>query len=199
MRAPTPSAAAELVSNDTSHKHESLKGREQRLRNVMQIYLAQQKQHLSGLTQALNSHHPKHQLQRQSQLLDEFEFRLSSAIKQRLSQETLRLSNKQHRLMALSPSRQLDRQTNRLDQLQARLKQAMQKQLDSAKHQFAVTVGKLDTVSPLATLQRGYSITQDARGQVITNAQSVEVGSAITTKLDNGIIESQVTSIKDHS
>ncbi|WP_445206051.1 exodeoxyribonuclease VII large subunit [Vibrio sp. 10N] len=198
VRAPTPSAAAELVSNDTSHKHESLKSREQRLRNTMQIYLAQQKQQFSALTQALNSHHPKHQLQRQSQLLDEFEYRLSSAMKQRLSQEALRLNNKQHRLMALSPDRQLEKQSNRLVQLQARLKQAIQKQLNTAKHQFAVTAGKLDTVSPLATLQRGYSITQDNKGHVITNAHSLEVGSTITTKLDTGVIESQVTRIQDN-
>ncbi len=196
MRAPTPSAAAELISNDTSHKHESLVTREQRLRNVIRIYLSEQKQRLSALMQDLSNQHPKHHLQRQSQRLDEFEYRLNSAIKQRLSQETLRLTNKLHRLTLQSPVTRLAQQSHRLNQLENRLEQAMQRQLATTKHKFALSVGKLDTVSPLATLKRGYSITQDESGNVITHADSIQLGTTITTQVEHGKIHSTVTEIK---
>lgn len=196
MRAPTPSAAAELISNDTSHKHESLITREQRLRNVIRIYLSEQKQRLSALMQDLSNQHPKHHLQRQSQRLDEFEYRLNSAIKQRLSQETLRLTNKLHRLTLQSPVTRLAQQSHRLNQLENRLEQAMQRQLATTKHKFALSVGKLDTVSPLATLKRGYSITQDESGNVITHADSIQLGTTITTQVEHGKIHSTVTEIK---
>nr|WP_253805767.1 exodeoxyribonuclease VII large subunit [Vibrio mediterranei] len=196
VRAPTPSAAAELVSNDTSHKRESLITREQRLRNVIRLYLSEQKQRLSSLMQDLSNQHPKHHLQRQSQRLDEFEYRLNAAMKQRLSQETLRLTNKLHRLKLQSPVTRLAQQSHRLSQLESRLEQAMQRQLSSTKHKFALTVGKLDTVSPLATLKRGYSITQDEDGKVISHADSVEIGSTMTTQLEHGTLVSTVTDIK---
>ncbi|MBY6199558.1 exodeoxyribonuclease VII large subunit [Vibrio hangzhouensis] len=194
VRAPTPSAAAELVSNDSAHKRESLQSRDQRLRNAFRYYLTKQKQSLITLVQTLNSHHPKHQLQRQSQLLDECEYRLTTAMKQRLAQEALRLNNKQNRLALLSPEKRLSEQGYRLQQAENRLKQAMQRQLNSAEHQFALQISKLDTVSPLATLKRGYSITQDAQGKVVTQADSVKPGTTLTTQVELGVIVSTVIS-----
>ncbi|MGF1778237.1 exodeoxyribonuclease VII large subunit [Vibrio nomapromontoriensis] len=195
VRAPTPSAAAELVSNDTSHKKQSLTTKVQQLHNIFRVYLAERKHQLQHNIQALNALHPKHQLQRQHQRLDEAEYRLTAAIRRRLSQETMRLKAKEHRLALNSPVKKLSEQQFLLQQSEQRLKQAMQRQLVQLRHQYTLSVEKLDTVSPLATLKRGYSITQDSQGSVITSAAQVEVGKTITAKLDKGSIEATVTAI----
>ncbi|MFA0087294.1 exodeoxyribonuclease VII large subunit [Vibrio sp. 10N.286.49.C2] len=196
VRAPTPSAAAELVSNDTSHKRESLLTKQQQLHHLLRVYLAEKKQHLQIKIQALNTHHPKHQLQRQNQLLDEAEYRLSAAMRQRLSQETMRMKAKEHRLTLCSPVKKLQQQQFQMQQSEQRLKQAMDRQLTQLRHQFTVAVEKLDTVSPLATLKRGYSITQDGKGRVITAVNQIEVGDSMTTQVEKGVIEATVTKIR---
>ncbi|MDW2019706.1 exodeoxyribonuclease VII large subunit, partial [Vibrio sp. 704] len=70
VRAPTPSAAAELVSRDNSHKDQSLVAKQHKLASAMRYYLAQQKQQSAQLLHRLERQHPSYQLQRQSQQLD---------------------------------------------------------------------------------------------------------------------------------
>ncbi len=193
VRAPTPSAAAELVSNDSSHKRDTLRNLTHRLQGTFRHYLAQRKHLWLHTTNQLNRLHPKHQLQRQSQRLDEYEYQLSAAIQRKLTQENHTLSTLTHRLNLRSPVNKLDAQQHQLSQSAQRLHVAMDKMLTIKQHQFAVMVEKLDMVSPLATLKRGYSITQDHQGKVISQADQVCVGDSVVTTFESGSIEATVT------
>ncbi|WMN87820.1 exodeoxyribonuclease VII large subunit [Vibrio parahaemolyticus] len=192
VRAPTPSAAAELVSRDNSHKDQALVTRQHKLASAMRYYLAQQKQQAAQLLHRLERQHPSYQLQRQSQQLDELDVRLRRAMQRFIDTRQQAIERKHHRLQLNSPVRHLAQQKSRLDRVEQKLLDAMDRKLLTVRHQLAMAAEKLEAVSPLATLKRGYSITQTEQGKVITQAEDVKTGDRLVTRLANGEIRSTV-------
>lgn len=192
VRAPTPSAAAELVSRDNSHKDQALVTRQHKLASAMRYYLAQQKQQAAQLLHRLERQHPSYQLQRQSQQLDELDVRLRRAMQRFIDTRQQAIERKHHRLQLNSPVRHLAQQKSRLDRVEQKLLDAMDRKLLTVRHQLAMAAEKLEAVSPLATLKRGYSITQTEQGKVITQTEDVKTGDRLVTRLANGEIRSTV-------
>ena len=148
-RAPTPSAAAELVSPDRFEWQSTLVKLNNRLYYLMQQLLQQKILRLDWLTQRLRD--PRQQLQDQAQRLKYLETRLSQAM-------TNFLTQKQQRFLYLSHT--------------------------------------LNTVSPLATLDRGYSIIRkDSTGEIIRNASQVNSGEKISARLSVGQLQCVVESV----
>ncbi|ANB97989.1 exodeoxyribonuclease VII large subunit [Vibrio parahaemolyticus] len=193
VRAPTPSAAAELVSRDNSHKDQSLVAKQHKLASAMRYYLAQQKQQSAQLLHRLERQHPSYQLQRQSQQLDELDMRLRRAMQRFIDTRQQAVERKHHRLQLNSPIKHLVQQKSRLERVEHKLMDAMDRKLLTMRHQLAIAAEKLDTVSPLATLKRGYSITQTDQGKVVTSADDVKTGDLLVTRLANGEIHSTVS------
>ncbi|EHH1239625.1 exodeoxyribonuclease VII large subunit [Vibrio parahaemolyticus] len=193
VRAPTPSAAAELVSRDNSHKDQSLVAKQHKLASAMRYYLAQQKQQSAQLLHRLERQHPSYQLQRQSQQLDELDMRLRRAMQRFIDTRQQAVERKHHRLQLSSPIKHLAQQKSRLERVEHKLLDAMDRKLLTMRHQLAIAAEKLDTVSPLATLKRGYSITQTEQGKVVTSADDVKTGDLLVTRLANGEIHSTVS------
>nr|WP_279289974.1 exodeoxyribonuclease VII large subunit [Vibrio parahaemolyticus] len=193
VRAPTPSAAAELVSRDNSHKDQSLVAKQHKLASAMRYYLAQQKQQSAQLLHRLERQHPSYQLQRQSQQLDELDMRLRRAMQRFIDTRQQAVERKHHRLQLNSPIKHLAQQKSRLERVEHKLLDAMDRKLLTMRHQLAIAAEKLDTVSPLATLKRGYSITQTEQGKVVTSADDVKTGDLLVTRLANGEIHSTVS------
>ncbi|AXT70045.1 exodeoxyribonuclease VII large subunit [Vibrio sp. dhg] len=192
VRAPTPSAAAELVSRDNSHKGQALITCQHKLASAMRYYLAEQKQQAAQLLHRLERQHPSYQLQRQSQQLDELDVRLRRAMQRFIDTRQQAIERKHHRLQLNSPVRHLAQQKSRLDRVEQKLLDAMDRKLLTVRHQLAMAAEKLEAVSPLATLKRGYSITQTEQGKVITQAEDVKTGDRLVTRLANGEIRSTV-------
>ncbi|HBC3991823.1 exodeoxyribonuclease VII large subunit [Vibrio parahaemolyticus] len=193
VRAPTPSAAAELVSRDNCHKDQSLVAKQHKLASAMRYYLAQQKQQSAQLLHRLERQHPSYQLQRQSQQLDELDMRLRRAMQRFIDTRQQAVERKHHRLQLNSPVKHLAQQKSRLERVEHKLLDAMDRKLLTMRHQLAIAAEKLDTVSPLATLKRGYSITQTDQGKVVTSADDVKTGDLLVTRLANGEIHSTVS------
>ncbi|HBH7874463.1 TPA: exodeoxyribonuclease VII large subunit [Vibrio parahaemolyticus] len=193
VRAPTPSAAAELVSRDNSHKDQSLVAKQHKLASAIRYYLAQQKQQSAQLLHRLERQHPSYQLQRQSQQLDELDMRLRRAMQRFIDTRQQAVERKHHRLQLNSPIKHLAQQKSRLERVEHKLMDAMDRKLLTMRHQLAIAAEKLDTVSPLATLKRGYSITQTDQGKVVTSADDVKTGDLLVTRLANGEIHSTVS------
>jgi exodeoxyribonuclease VII large subunit len=74
----------------------------------------------------------------------------------------------------------------------------LQRQLRKLEARFKLAAGKLNTVSPLATLQRGYAIVTDAQGTVVTDATSVSKGDIIQTRLSRGTLQARVEQVTPH-
>lgn len=192
VRAPTPSAAAELVSRDNSHKKQAFQGYEHKLASAMRHYFAEQKVSLKQLQYRLDKQHPMYRLQRQQQQLDELSMRLERAVQKQLNGTRQHLARQQHRLQLLSPEKTLREQRYTLALRERNLIDAMQRQLVMSQHRFTRLIDKLDTVSPLATLSRGYSITQTAQGKIVRQATDVKTGDQLITRLADGDVHSTV-------
>lgn len=193
VRAPTPSAAAELVSRDNSNKRQAFASYQHKLQSAMRYYTSQQAQSTQTLKYRLEKQHPRYKLQKQSQQLDDLDMRLCRGMTQYLKQHAQRVERKQHQLQLNSPVKRLGEQKLHLQRSEQKLLDTMDKTLLTTRHQLAMAAEKLETVSPLATLKRGYSITHSALSKTVSSINDVEVGEVITTQVEDGVIESQVT------
>lgn len=195
LRAPTPSAAAELAVDTTQELHQRARHLEQRLHHALRHQLSTLKQQQQQWSHRLESQHPRHQLQRQSQRLDELSLRLNHAMVNQMGQLRQRLTDQEQRLNQRNPASQLIQLKERHQQLYHRLGNAMKNNLVTSQQQLQAAMSQLHTVSPLATLERGYSISYNPKGKVLRDSQNVQVGDQLVTQLANGRLTSTVESV----
>lgn len=195
VRAPTPSAAAELVSPDQSHLIDRILQLKNRLLQAQRGRLQHAAPTLLNLSQRLIALHPKRRLQQQQQRLDELQLRLTAAIKRTVSAAQQRQQYGDKSLRQLSPVKSLRQHSLTLGELQRRLINAQHALLKQRKQQLAALGSQLNTVSPLATLARGYSITFDAKQQVVSNQQQLQPGDKVQVKLAEGGFEAEVVKV----
>lgn len=197
VRAPTPSAGAELLSKDKGNKAEKLILLLSRLQQGMKHYQLQQSSRLTQLTHQLQRHEPQRKLQQFEQRFDEMQMRLENTLQHKLSRLTLRHQQLHNRLQQRSPANSLILEKQRLQYLTERFNDASSDYFKQAAVRVAQAAHKLDTVSPLATLSRGYSITSTNQ-HVVENAQQLMLGDEIHTRLKHGEVTSTVTKVISH-
>lgn len=190
MRAPTPSAAAEMLVPDSHELAQRLVGLERRLSRGIQVRLDGESQHLDHLRSRLR--HPGEALGRQRHLLRELEVRLCRAAQARLTNERQLLQHRQQRLGACHPRRELVHAAERLDRARQRLQHTMPRTLANQRERLAGLARQLHAISPLAVLGRGYAILENEAGQVIQRAPDVEPGQALTARLGEGHLDLKV-------
>ncbi|MCL1125004.1 exodeoxyribonuclease VII large subunit [Shewanella surugensis] len=195
LRAPTPSAAAELLSKDAVNKQQKLLAQHSRLKQSWQHFLLQKQATANQLNHQLHRHDPKRRLQAFQQGFDEMQLRLTNALDQYLNKLTLSQQGLFHRLNNQSPQHTLALNASQLIHLERRLSDTINTQLSRKQQQLKHVTQQLDTVSPLATLSRGYSITFDSLDQVLRETNDVNVGDILTTRLRHGKVQSKVSAI----
>ncbi|WP_413525015.1 exodeoxyribonuclease VII large subunit [Photobacterium phosphoreum] len=192
MRAPTPSAAAELISRDNSTQADKIKHKQQQLHHAIQCYLSEQKQHINQLNHRLERQHPQLRLNQQQQHLDEITRRLQQIMLKKTQIQQQRITQNQYKLSLHSPQQRLQHNKTALINAKHRLLDAMDRKLLNANHKLVLAAEKLDTVSPLATLSRGYSITRDDQGSLIRHCDQVKAGDQLITTVTDGKIYTTV-------
>ncbi|EJL6296252.1 exodeoxyribonuclease VII large subunit [Vibrio cholerae] len=192
VRAPTPSAAAELVSRDNRHKQQALHQWQAKLASGMRHYLAQQHTQFARIQHKLDKQHPQARLERQQQQLDELSLRLEQKMHQRLATQQQRWDRLSHKIQLNSPTHLIRQQRFNLLQQEQRLTQLIQHHLIQSRHQLALLSEKMDAVSPLATLARGYSVTRTTQGELVRQSAQVKPGDTLVTQLMDGEILSTV-------
>ncbi|MGL4223086.1 MAG: exodeoxyribonuclease VII large subunit [Shewanella sp.] len=195
VRAPTPSAGAELLSQDSDNKSQRLATVLARLKQSVSHYQLKQERRLSLLEHRLQRLDPKRTLQQFEQRFDEMQLRLEAAFANKLHGLSRRQQQLTSRLEQQSPKHKLTLEANRLSYLATRLQDAMQDKLSHSGQRIKYVAHQLETVSPLATLSRGYSITTDANHQIIENAAQLNVGDSMHTRLLHGQVVSTVTKV----
>ncbi len=193
-RAPTPSAAAELVTPDSQILRTQCKRLEQRLKQATHRNLRETKKRLRLLEERLSRNHPGTRLQQQQQRLDELQWRLQGAMQRHLQWQNKCLQQRARHLHLLNPKHILSRLRERLIPLQYRLQTSMQHDLDTHSQRLAALSRQLQAISPLATLERGYSIVlRTSDGHLLTEAHQVAKGEALEIRLARGRLHARVT------
>ncbi|RDV29438.1 exodeoxyribonuclease VII large subunit [Alteromonas aestuariivivens] len=195
LRAPTPSAGAELLSQDQSHQRNLLADCRKKLLRSFKTLLQSQQHRLQILSQRLRTVHPANRIQAQNQSLDRLQIALYQAMKSRLSLHQRQFERATQKLTYHNPQRQLVIQKQRLTTFEQRLSRQIKALLNERKQNLAGQVHLLQSVSPLSTLTRGYSITFKEQ-QPLTRSDQVKVGDTITTRLKSGQIISEIKGIE---
>ncbi|MDO6562819.1 exodeoxyribonuclease VII large subunit [Amphritea sp. 1_MG-2023] len=193
LRAATPSAAAELISPDQQQLLRQLQQLQQRLTQAWMRSLQQRQQQLQWTRTRLR--HPGDKLKEQAQKLDDLELRMQRAIRLQLERQKQQFNQWQQRYQRCSPLPHIAAGQQRKDELQHRLTTLMQGLLKQHKLQLSGLAATLNSVSPLATLDRGYAIVQDENGSVIQDIDHIVKDRSVETRLSNGRFRSTVTQI----
>jgi exodeoxyribonuclease VII large subunit len=185
LRAPTPSAAAELVVRSKAELAAGLDAFSHRLALAMRRRLDQCRGELSGLSRALKD--PSLLLGHLAQRLDDLDERARRAVRVMQLRRHERLANLHNRLRLQNPALQIEQGKERLLGCGARLENAMERVLDRSRQAAAVSAGKLQALSPLATLARGFCITRKLPEMtIVTDSRRIEPGERLELTFQRG-------------
>jgi exodeoxyribonuclease VII large subunit len=191
QRAPTPSAAAEILSTDRAEALAVLARQRGRLQRAVARHLERERLRCASLAARLR--HPGDRLRDQAQRLDGLELRMHRIIARRLQREHQTLALAARALTARSPLRRIERAEERLRQQRHTLRTAMERRLVSGQQSLHRQRQLLHSLNPLAILERGYAIISDAEGGVVRSADAVAPGDALRARLAHGEIAVTVT------
>lgn len=192
-RAPTPSAAAELLSTDQSEWQRQLASLESALVRQINRHINSAVSELGHLRRRLK--HPGNLLTEQAQRLDGLEQRLIFAQRSASNQRHSRLALLSSQLWACSPAHRISAMSSKNAHQRYRLEEAIQRKLDTTKVKFAQLAGLLDSLSPLRTVERGYAILTDTDANIVTDASTVSPGDTLEAKLARGRLALTVQSV----
>jgi len=198
LRAPTPSAAAELATPDGAALVQRVVDAKQALLRIAHSRVSYAQSALQSLTERLQKRHPARLLQDRVQRIDELESRLHQSTSRQLSAHFLKLTSLNERLNSNSPLLKLAGMSAQLSNATMRLNSAINVRMSNAKSRFQLSARALDTVSPLATLDRGFAVVKH-KEKLITDAAKLKAGDQILTQLANGSISSTVDSIAQNT
>jgi exodeoxyribonuclease VII large subunit len=191
VRAPTPSAAAELVVPDAEEWLNAFVDFGARLQRSIRRRLEANGERLRWLTGRAALVSPAARLLIQAQRLDELEQSLLRALSRRLREQRERLRWLAGRAALVSPSVRLSQQLLRLENLDRRAHRAWRRALESRREKLLPLVRTLNAVSPLATLERGYAIVS-IDGAILRDAARAQPGTLIEARLAQGSIRARV-------
>lgn len=199
VRAPTPSAAAEIVSRDRRAQQQQWQSLWTRLQASMRATIQRQALLYQRLDNRLQQRNPRIQLQQKMQRADELSFRLQRSMQNLTRTQQQQWQQLQQRLMQQSPAIQLAHQQQKQSYLQQRLFQAMTRLQQRKQLQWQELGRQLHLLSPLNILARGYSVTLDAHERPVTDATQVKAGDPLKIRLYQGELQVTTDSIQsDH-
>ena len=193
LRAATPTAAAEMVVSDFHKLSADITARRHRLLQAQQALLERLAHQLSKL---------RHGLGDPRAMLDSFRLRLDHdlalhcrAMTDHINQARQQLTSLRQQLRQFAPLTTIARQDDHLRRLRQRLGQAMTDLLARERMALATTAARLDGLSPLAVLGRGYSLTYTADKTLITSVNQVKEGQKTGQQLQDGFLHCQVEKV----
>ncbi|MCC7006111.1 MAG: exodeoxyribonuclease VII large subunit [Ottowia sp.] len=185
VRAPTPTAAAELASPDRSFLLHGVALLAQRMRRSVRYTLEGQIQRVDGWARRLLP--PRAHLLQQSQRLDQLSASLYRVLTARFAQARSELGQGQLRLYAARPRYVLE--YARLAALVGRWQVAQQRVLRQSIHRVEVAHSALVLLNPQRTLERGYAVLLDRQGAVVYDPRQLRIGDPLTLRLAEGSAE----------
>jgi exodeoxyribonuclease VII large subunit len=196
LRAPTPSQAAELAVPDQVEWRMRFASLAQRLAQTVRRQLTDERRQLAMLEHRLARCHPGVQLREREQRLDELEARLARSVERRIGQLKIRLARLATGVAHANPARKLAAARERWRTAQGDLRRALLRRLELTGQRLKLADRGLQSLSPLATLQRGYAIVMDDGGKVLTDSSMTKRGAELDVRLARGGLAVTVAKVK---
>ena len=193
LRAPTPTAAAELLSPDNKIMLNQLLSVQQRLYNSIGRYLEQQAQRVDSRYRQLQ--HPKSKILLNQKQLRATSGRLTNAMQSQFRTDKSRIDNQTSRLQTQKPLKRVLHQLKQTSVLTNRLRRAQSNSITQGRQKFESLGSQLQMVSPLATLQRGFSITRNQQDEIIRDARNNSLGDNVKIQLKSGSLQCEIQRI----
>ena len=192
LRAPTPSAAAELVTEAQHKVAERVASSEIRLERATRYQILHARQRCESLHSERIEWRLTALLNRLSQRLDDAIFRVESVVSQSIRRNESLLARSVQALMHHDPGRQINAARERLISSRIHLHRSMENALRASAAQLHALDARLHALSPLAVLERGYALVQEPSGILIRSIAQVDAGMVLTTRLADGSFASHV-------
>jgi exodeoxyribonuclease VII large subunit len=185
LRAPTPSAAAELVIASSEELRGRVEALDHRLTLAMETLLTGMTARIESLRRLLQD--PSTMLGHLTQRVDDLSLRLDLALHNSVTRLRERFDRIEGVLMHHSPLQQAEQLRQRIILLSTQAERLMAAHLEMCKQEFGSNAARLDVLSPLATLSRGYSITtRIADGSVVTDSAGLSAGDRLRLNFHRG-------------
>ncbi len=192
LRAPTPSAAAELITAAQYGVAERLAQDDLRLERAVRYQLLQARQRVDSLHAERAEWRMTAQLEQLGQRLDDAGLRLEHEIREQLRARHDRVVELEAAVLRHDPRRMLAATRERLTIARHRLDRAWERVAHDARARTHAAEVRLNALSPLAVLDRGYALVRGADGAVIRSAAQLASGDSVTTRLRDGTFSSRV-------
>ena len=194
LRAATPSAAAEMLTEGVFSSKEFMAVASDRMRQLLRQRLDERAYEIEQLYARLARLHPWRRVNELFQQLDDFQGSLLRIVKQATRERRVLWRNVREKLLRARPALVLRERRESLIQLIRRLRQQAQHQLLKSRSRFSMLEARLRLLGPEQVLARGYSITmRDDTGEVIRDASKVKAGQRLRTRLKSGVVKSVST------
>ncbi len=196
LRAPTPSAAAELATPDQAILKESFRRAERQLHRRIRDRQQLDIQKLDHLSHRLQQRHPAAHLAEQAKQLGLLTASFSRSMQRFLGEREARLDALSRRLLAHQPDRKLSELMERVSVTRRSLERMTKNTMQAKRDKLVNLARTLNAVSPLETIGRGYAVvTSIETGDVISSVSQVETGDRVTTQIKDGKLDCTVDSV----
>lgn len=192
LRAPTPTAAAVAATPDGPELLKRLRRLDSEIGRSMHRRLQEGMQRLDHAESRLKQQHPQRRLDDLARRREELSRRAEGAIQRQLDACQRRLQGVETRLAGRHPRRQIEQLGQQISTLRARLDRAAQFNLERRRQQLAAVARALNSVSPLAVLERGYAVVRSGSGQALTQRDQFTKGIKINILMDEFEVDAEV-------
>ncbi len=197
LRAPTPSGAAELVVREKLAVIESLVDLYARLKQAVMADVGARRERVDFLLRRRVLTNPARALRDLYRRLDELGGRLRLGLRSSQRHVTHRVALATNALRSRNPRARIAGASALLSQLRGRLESSAAHNMKTSRARFAEVIGRLESLSPLGVLARGYSVTRLPSGEVVRNASQVMVGDPLEILLHQGALGARVTEVRE--
>ena len=194
VRAPTPTAAAELIARVKDELVADLAQRKARLSRGLRAQLDRKRAQLDKLRSRVED--PRRLVSDKKLRLDRLQQRLEDRASGDLAARAAKLRTLQERLQAQHPRERLHRLHREVARLEEKLSALAKRALSARQHKFEGLAGRLDALSPLRVLARGYAVAFDERGHALISAAQVQPGERLRVRLHEGELDATVASTR---